>query len=245
MIHFVICDDEKAVCAELEQTVTQILTNLNIKHEIDVFFCPEELEKQIKNGATYDLMFLDIEYFTSKLNGIDLGKLIRDVYENDQVAIVFISRETKYALELFEVQPLNFLIKPLQREKIIKVINKYLTLAGLRTKEFSYKKGRNIFKVPLGDILYIESIGRKLYLHLVDGKEEEFYGSLKDTYESQLQKYDFLFIHASYVVNYDHISALTFSHVRLSQGETSLPISKHRQEEVRAIYQKIFKRRML
>ena len=245
MIHFAICDDEKAIGAELEQTVTQILTDLNIKHEIDVFFCPEELEKQIKNGVVYDFIFLDIEYLTSQLNGIDLGMLIRDVHQNNHVAIVFISRETKYALELFEIQPLNFLIKPLQKEKILGVINKYLTLAGLRTKEFSYKKGRSTFKVPLGDIIYIESTGRKLYLHLVDGKEEEFYGSLKDVYESQLHKHDFLFIHASYVVNYDYISALTFSHIRLSQDEISLPISKHRQDEVRVIYQKIFKRRML
>jgi len=245
MIHFVICDDEKAVSAELEQIVTQILTNLDIKHEIDVFFSPEELEKQIKNGISYDFVFLDIEYTTSQLNGIDLGKLIRNVYKNNQISIVFISQETKYALELFEVQPLNFLIKPLQREKILGVINKYLTLAGFQTKEFSYKKRRSIFKVPLKDIIYIESAGRKLYLHLVNGKEEEFYGSLKDIYETQLQKHDFLFIHASYVVNYNHISTLTFSHVKLLQSETNLPISKHRQDEVRAVYQKISEKRML
>jgi len=245
MIQFAICDDETAVGAQLEQIVTEILTDLHVKHEIDVLFSPEELENQMKHGMKYDFMFLDIEYVQGEKNGIDLAKLIRDVYENNQVTIVFISRESKYALELFQVQPLDFLVKPLKREKIARVINKYLELAGLWEKEFSYKKGRNTFKVQVKDIVYIESMGRKLYLHLVNGKEEEFYGSLKEAYEKQLHKYDFLYIHASFIVNYDHISTLTFDRVKLKQGGADLPISRHRQDDVRAVYGSIFERRML
>jgi len=245
MINFAICDDEKAIGAQLEQTVSQYLNHLNIKHDIDVVFSPEELEHQMQNGIHYDFIFLDIEYFTSELNGVDFARIIREVYHNNQASIVFISRETKYALELFDVQPLNFLIKPLEKEKVHKVIDKYLTLAGLRTKDFTYKKGRSILKVPFKDILYIESAGRKLFLHLVSGKEEEFYGSLKEIYENQLQKYDFLFIHASYVVNYDHLAALSFNTAKLSKGGLVLPISKYRQEAVRLAYQDILKRRMM
>ena len=245
MIQFAICDDEKAIGSELEQIVTDILTDLKIEHEIDVMFSPEELVKQMKNGVAYDFMFLDIEYLTSRKNGVDLGKLIREEFENNQVTIVFISRESKYALELFQVNPLDFLIKPLQREKIEKVIRKYLTLSELLKKELSYKKGRETFKVQLKDIVYLESMGRKLYLHLVDGTEIEFNGSLKEVYENQLKAYDFLFIHASYVVNYEHISKLTFTHAKLMKNELELPISKHRQDEVRATYQRIFKRRAL
>jgi len=245
MIQFAICDDEKAVGAELEQIVTEILTDLNVKHEIDVLFSPEELENQMKHGVEYNFMFLDIEYITSQKNGIELAKLIRNIHENNQVAIVFISRESKYALELFQVQPLDFLVKPLRRDKIARVINKYLELAGLWEKEFSYKKGRNTFKVQVKNIVYVESVGRKLYLRLVDGKEEELYGSIKEAYETQLQKYDFLYIHASYIVNYDHISTLTFDRVKLKQGGADLPISRHRQDEVRTVYGSIFERRML
>jgi len=190
-------------------------------------------------------MFLDIEYVRGEKNGIDLAKLIRDVYENNQVTIVFISRESKYALELFQVQPLDFLIKPLKRAKIAMVINKHLELTGLWEKEFSYKKGRNTFKVQVKDIVYVESVGRKLYLRLADGREEEFYGSIKEIYESQLQKYDFLYIHASYLVNYDHISTLMFDRVKLKQGGADLPISRQRQDDVKAVYQPIFERRML
>jgi len=245
MVQFAICDDETAIGAELEQVVTDILTALKIEHEIDVLFSPEELEKQMRNGVAYDFMFLDIEYLNSHKNGVGLGKLIREEFENNQVTIVFISRESKYALELFQVHPLDFLIKPLRKEKIEKVIHKYLALSELLKKELSYKKGRETFKVQLKDIVYLESVGRKLYLHVADGTEIEFNGVLKEVYESQLRAYDFLFIHASYVVNYEHISKLTFTHAKLMQKGLELPISKHRQNEVRTTYQKIFKRRTL
>jgi len=245
MIQFAICDDELAIGAELEQIITDILTDLKIEHEIDVLFSPEELEKQMRDGVSYDFMFLDIEYLNSHKNGVGFAKLIREDFENNQVTIVFISRESKYALELFQVQPLDFLIKPLRKEKIEKVIRKYLALSELLKKELSYKKGRETFKVQLKDIVYLESVGRKLYLHVADGTEIEFNGVLKEVYENQLRAYDFLFIHASYVVNYEHISKLTFTHAKLMKNGLELPISKHRQEEVRATYQKIFKRRTL
>jgi len=245
MIQFAICDDELSVGLELEELVTDILIHLKIEHEIDVMLSPEELEQQMTNGVEYDFIFLDIEYLTAEKNGVDLGKLIRKKFENHQVTIVFISRESKYALELFQVQPLDFLIKPLKREKIEKVIHNYLTLVDFWNKSFSYKKGRQTFTVPLKEIIYIESTGRKLYLHLTDKTEIEFYGVLKEVFENQLQPYDFLFIHSGYVVNYQHIDTLTFRHVKLKQSELELPISKHRREEVRSTYQKIFKRRTL
>lgn len=245
MIRFAICDDEIAVGTQLEQTLIEILTDLNVEHDIEVMTSPNELEKQLMNNTNYDFMFLDIEYLNATTNGVDLGKKIREQFENNRVTIVFISRESKYALELFQIQPLDFLIKPLKRERIEKVINKYLSLSGFWKKELTYKINRQTFKTPLSDIVYIESAGRKVFLHLADGSEVEFYGTLKELYKSQLHGCDFLFIHASYIVNYDYMTSLSFSHVKLAKNKIELPISKHRQQEVRAAYQKIFKRRTL
>ena len=244
MIRIAICDDEVKVGAELEEMVGKILAPMKVKYEVDVLFAPEELERQMRQGVVYDLLFLDIEYLTSSKNGIELAKLIRDVYLNNRVSIVFISRESKYALELFQVQPLDFLVKPLDEGKVGNVLRKYVELSGIWKKEFSYKKGRNVYKVQVQDIVYVESVGRKVFLHLVNQEEVEFYGSIGEVYE-QLKAYDFLHIHASYVVNYDHIASLTFDRVKLAQGGADLPISRHRQDEVRSVYQAIFERRML
>ena len=243
MIYVAICDDETKIGAELELALIDIFGKLNINHEIDVFLAGEELYRKVKSGAQYDLIFLDIEFARGKLNGVEVGRLIRDVNHNYLASIVYISWEKNYALQLFEIQPLNFLIKPLKYEHIEEVVRKHLKIAGLLSREFTYKRGHDTFKVQIKDIVYLESYDRKLTLHLADGRKEEFYGTLKDVYEEQLKKFDFLFIHKSYVVSYDYINALKFNQVLLVDGKTILPISKHRRNEIRDSYYAIIERR--
>jgi len=244
VLHIAICDDETNICAELERSLLSILSKLSVKHEIDVFFSGEDLHRKMKAGIHYDLIFLDIEFKKSNSSGIDIGRIIRDVHQNHLASIVYISWENKYAMQLFDVQPFNFLVKPLEHSKIEEVIGKYLKIAGLWSGEFSYKIGHDNFKVPIVDVAYLESSGRKLIIHLANGRHEEFYGSLKAAYDEQLKKFDFLFIHNSYIVNYDFIIALKFDEVVLANITTPLPISRRRRNQVRESYFKIMKKRV-
>ena len=243
MMYVAVCDDETKIGAELERILVDILDKLNIKHEIDVFFSGNELYEKMEEGAHYDLIFLDIEFAQSEINGVEVGRLIRDVHQNYLASIVYISWEKKYALQLFEIQPLNFLVKPLKCEKVEDVVRKYLKISGLWSGVFTYKVAHDTLKVQIKDIVYLESYDRKLVMHLADGRKEEFYGSLKEAYNEQLKRFDFLFIHNSYVVNYDYVAALKFDQVILANNETPLPISKHRRNEVRESYYEIMKRR--
>jgi len=243
MITIAICDDETKIGAELERALIKILDNLNVKHEIDVFFAVEELCKKLEARTHYDLIFLDIEFAKDELNGVEMGRLIRDTHKNNIVSIVYISWEKKYAMDLFDIRPLHFLVKPLNYEKVEKVIRTFLEIAGLWSGVLSYNIGYDTFKVPLKDILYLENQERKIILYLANGKSEEFYGSLKWVYEEQLKRFDFLFIHASYVVNYDYITTVEYSQLFLANKELPLPISKHRRNDVRENYFAITKRR--
>jgi DNA-binding LytR/AlgR family response regulator len=237
------CDDDAKICAEIESALIDIFGKLNVSHEIDVFFSGEELCRNMEQGAHYDLIFLDIAFAENEINGVEVGKLIRESHQNYTTSIVYISWEKNYALQLFEIQPLNFLIKPVEYEKIEETIRMYMKTAGLLSGVFTYKKGQDTFKVRIKDIVYLESRDRKLILHLADDRTEEFYGSIKEAYTEQLKRFDFLFTHNSYVVNYDYITALKFNQVLLANDETPLPISKHRRNEVREIYYEIMKRR--
>jgi len=237
-----ICDDEKSIGAELENVLLNMLGKLNIKCEIDVYFTGEELCEKMKNGVHYNLIFLDIEFAKNAINGIEVGKLIRETYRNDMTSIVYISWEMKYSMQLFDVRPLNFLIKPLDYSKVQKVIKTYLEIAGFWQRDFMYKVGYNIYKVKIKDIVYLESDNRKLILHLADGRKEEFYGTLKEVYQEQLQKFDFLHIHASYAANYDYITVAKYSEIVLTSGKI-LPISKPKRAEIRDAYCTIMERR--
>lgn len=238
-----ICDDEKRVSAELESTLMEIFAKLHITYEIDVFFTGEELCARMENGANYNLVFLDIEFARNAINGVEAGRLIREAHHNNLVSIVYISWEMKYSMQLFDIRPLNFLIKPLSYEKLEQVVRTYLKIAGLWSCDFTYNIGHDIYKVQMKDIVYVESVKRKLIINLADGRKDEFYGSLKDVYQEHLQKCDFLFIHASYAVNYDFIETIKYNELILSNGFTALPISQNKRKEVRETYYSIMERR--
>jgi len=240
-----VCDDDRRMTAELEGILIAILGNLKIKYEIDVYFTGEELCEKMENGAHYNLIFLDIVFAENAINGVEVGSIIRESYHNNLVSIVYISWETKYSMKLFDIRPFNFLIKPLCYDKIQQVLRTYLEIAGLWSGEFTYKTGHDISKVQIKDIIYIESVKRKLYLHLADGRKAEFYGILKDVYQEQLHRYDFLFIHASYVVNYDYIVTAKYNEMILVNTAASLPVSQNRRKEVREAYYAIMEKRRI
>ena len=243
MLIVAICDDERNIGSELENTLFEIFYKLNIKADIDVFYTGEELRRHIEAGAHYDLIFLDIQFAQSETDGVEVGRFIRDVHHNHLTSIVYISWEKNYAMQLFEIQPLNFLVKPLTDERIEEVVRRFLKISGLWSGTFTYKIGHDNFKVQIKNIVYLESYDRKIIIHLADGRKEEFYGSIKEAYEGQLKQYDFLFIHNAYVVNYDYVAALKFNQVLLAESTTPLPISKHRKNEVRESYYAILERR--
>jgi len=242
-VFIAICDDEKNISAELECALIDMLGNQNIKYEIDAYHTGEELCTQIENGAHYDLIFLDIEFAKNAINGVEVGKLIREAYRKDLTSIVYISWEMKYSMQLFDIRPLNFLIKPLDYAKVAQTLATYLRIAGVWAGEFVYKVGHSTHKVQIKDIVYLQSDKRKLALHLADGKKQEFYGTLKEVYQAQLQQFDFILIHASCVVNYDYIAVAKYDEMVLIDGITSLSISQPKRKEVKEAYYEIMEKR--
>jgi len=240
-----ICDDEKQVSAELERAVINILNKWNVKHEIDVYYTGEALCKKMETGAYYDLIFLDIVFARNAITGVDAGRFIRERQKNNLVSIVYISWEMKYSMQLFDIRPLNFLIKPLKYSKIEQVLKTQLELTGFWSSVFTYKIGHDAYKVQLKEIMYLQSIKRKLVLHLSTGDSDIFYGTLKDVFAEQLQRFDFLFIHASYAVNYDYIAAMKYNELFIINNALSLPIAQHRRIEVREAYYSITERRKM
>jgi len=237
-----ICDDDTQIIAQLETTLASILEQLNIKYEIDTYLTGEDLCHKMGNGAFYNLIFLDIE-LKNDINGVKAGHIIREVHGNEMVSIVYISWEKKYAMELFANRPFNFITKPLDHAKIQTVMEKYVDINNLWVKDFTYKIGHDTYKVQLKSIVYLRSAKDKIVMHLADGKQETFYGTLKNIYQDQLQGHDFLFIHAAYVVNYDHIKVAKYSQVVLAKDGIVLPISQPRRKDIRDEYLTITERR--
>ncbi len=222
-----ICEDEYNTQFLLEDFVQEILNGYNIEYETEVYSNGEEFCSGFQKND-FDLIFLDIAL--KEMNGIEVSKFIRETKGDEGIQIAYVSGNTSYALDLFEFRPINFLIKPVGLDDIKKVIDKLLLLTNQYEELFRYKKGTSSYLVPLRDILYFSSKGRKVTIHKMDG-EDEFYGTMDHVY-SQVEKKRFLFVHKSYIINCLYIKLLEYSQITLT-GNIKIPISQARRQAIR------------
>lgn len=228
MLRIAICDDEKIICTQLEDMLSDIGKIINQEVETDVYYSGEELCNYLYNDNRYDLIFLDIELY--QINGVEVGKRIRNELYDELTQIVYISGNESYAMELFEIRPLNFLIKPFTKEKIESVLLKALKLLDKENSFFEYKNGNVTFSVLIKDILYFESHGRKVNITL-SNETKSFYGKLS-TVEEQINNQGFIMIHKSYLINLNHCIEYTYEYVKMSNQEI-LTISQNNRKLVR------------
>lgn len=237
MLKIAVVDDENIICSFVEKSLIRLSKKYGIFIDVDVFYSGEELVKLIKDNF-YDVIFLDIKM--NDLSGIDVSRLIRNTMGNEATQIVYISGNTEYAIDVFDYDPFHFLPKPLDDKKIEKAFIKLIHKLNLKAEAFTYKVGHDSFKVPIKDILYFESHKREITIHYCN-KENVFYGSLENIC-LQLSKYDFLFIHKSYLINPIHVRRSTYETVEIS-NHIVLPIAQSKRKEIREKQLELFKNR--
>lgn len=228
MIRIAICDDVVEICTELESIILDFQKQICEELTVDVFYSGEELISYVKKGNNFDLIFLDIE--VGKINGVEVGHFIRDELHDYITKIVYISSKSSYDRQLFDVQPLHFLPKPLDRKKVINDINLAIVLLEKENKTFSFKSNNQIYRLPIKNIIYFESIGRQIKLISVS-ETFYFYGTI-DAIREQFTKSRFIMPHRSYLVNYDNVTTIKKEEIKMCNGDI-VPISRLKVKEVR------------
>lgn len=227
MFKVAICDDDKKVCAEIEKIILEYGENNMISLDIEVFYAGQDLLKQVNKEGSFDLVFLDIEM--QPINGVKIGREIREKFKDEYTKIVYISGVEGYAMELFEIRPLHFLIKPINQEKIIMVIDKARQLIEKYEQVFEFSYNKAIERLHIKNIIYFTSEARRIKIITID-QCREFYGKLSEV-ENQYSP-NFIRIHKSYLVNRYYISEYTYENIRLFNGEL-LNITRQYRNEVR------------
>lgn len=219
-----ICDDEIGTCSDIENLILGYAESHAIQIETEVFYSGETLYRAVEEQCIFDMIFLDIQLMA--LDGVQVGKLIREQLNNEKVSIVYISSNETYAMSLFQVRPMNFLIKPITRKQVAAVLDKFIRLQEINKQEFYYKTGKSIHKLYLDEIRYFACNGKKIEVYSNSGKGE-FYGGMREVWK-QVEGKGFLVIHKSYIINTVFVSIYHYDSVQMTDG-TVLPISqRHR-----------------
>lgn len=240
MFKIAVCDDIKVTCDELKEIILSKAKGALYENiSVDIFYSGDALISDIGEGNLYDLIFLDIE-LGGKINGVEIGHIIRDEMDDYITQIVYISSKNNYDRQLFDVQPLHFLQKPIDVSKLLNDIKLAIKISGKENKIFEFKNLRNTVKVPYKDILYFESKGREI--SLVSCKMQyTFYDNIQEL--SKVLPDFFIYPHRSYLVNYELIACFKYEELIMSNGDI-IPISRSKRKEIRKL-QMMFERKGL
>jgi len=222
MLNFIIVDDEP-LAHEIIEEFCSMIPHIALKHHC--YNAMEAMEYLNKN--TVDFMFLDINM--PKLKGLDFLKTL-----SQPPKTIITTAYKEYAIEGFELDVVDYLLKPFSFERLVKAINKVSELEESKTvvKEVSYsdtndssffvkgdKKHHQIF---FNDILYIEAYGNYTKLYL---KDEMIVSHEKIShYEAFLDKIQFLRVHKSFIVSIDKIKLIEGN--RIFINDHKIPIGQ-------------------
>ena len=214
-----ICDDGENICTSIENMLLRCAKGNDIQINTNMWYTGEGLRDYLKAGNHLDILFLDIELF--KMTGIEVGNYIRKQLDNIGMQIVYISGKSSYAQQLFKTQPLDFLVKPISQEQIDETVKTAIRLIKRKEERFEFQQGKEHYYIPMGDIVYFASEGRKIKVVTLQATFE-FYGKLKEV--AKCLSEDFVVIHQSYIINREYVFRYTYEMVELVNG-TILTIS--------------------
>lgn len=229
LISIAVIDDDRTICNELEKLLRRYEIENKVNMDISVYYDGENLLDDIEEGSQFDLLLLDIEL--SRIDGVEVGNYIRKNKKDYMCQIIYISSKTGYALDLFRIRPFDFLIKPITADMLFSRLDDYTQLfLNEDCFEFVCKNFRK--RLPVSQIMYFESNGRKITIYCISSKYE-FYGKLSDlTKVGELK--NFMMIHKSFFVNIFHVSEYKYDTLVMSD-ETELSISKPNRKEIRRL----------
>ena len=169
-----------------------------------------------EDNKAYDLLLLDVEM--SEINGVELAGRIRRV--NREVQIIFISGYSDYISEGYDVDALNYILKPVDYEKLAKVLDKAAERIKTVERALFLETADGMVRVPL--YVYIEVRGNYITLHTTEGES-----TVKETLSKIEAELDDRFFRTSrsYLVNLKYISRTSKTDVTLTTGET-IPLSR-------------------
>lgn len=207
-MNIAVCDDELVI----REQIREMILFQSAGHRVELFCSAEEL---LQSEICFDVILMDIQM--EGLNGIEAARILRKRGEN--AVLIFVTGIKEYVFEAFDVAAFHYLLKPVDGDKFYEVFNKAVKEAEKnKEQEYLFIKSKNKkLKIKTEDILYIESMGRKVEVHL---KSEiiEIYAKMNDL-EEQLEN-GFYRCHRGYLVNMAHIAEYENYSIRVSNGET-------------------------
>jgi two-component system LytT family response regulator len=218
-------DDEKPARSELAYYIERYST-IKILKDFDDALEALDFVKRHKP----DFVFLDINM--PRLDGVSFARQLKSLALETRV--VFVTAHREYAVEAFELEAYDYLLKPFSESRILSLLRKLIGTEARDISNFPEKltlwKAEKMRVVPVSDLCYIEVREREVHLFTVD--DAYVVVSSISNFQKKLDPKKFFRCHRSYIVNLDKIEEIIpwFNHtfqLKLKGLPDPIPVSRH------------------
>ncbi|MBL7723103.1 MAG: response regulator transcription factor [Chitinophagaceae bacterium] len=221
----IVIDDEPLARRGLKEYIADV-DFLNLAAEFDN---PLQATELISNGQA-QLLFLDIQM--PKITGLDFFRSLQH-----PPPVIFTTAYPQYALEGFEVNALDYLVKPVSFDRFLKAVLKAKeyyevrnkNVADAATSEYFFIKADNkLIRILFDEVLFVEALQNYVTIHTV-AKKYMTYLTFKSV-EDYLPADKFIKVHKSYIISASRVDSIEGNEIRI--GQHHIPISRNQKDEV-------------
>ncbi|WP_022763278.1 LytR/AlgR family response regulator transcription factor [Butyrivibrio sp. AD3002] len=229
-LRIAICDDDKADRERVHGLVKEYLQKKNQSADVKVFDHPDALIEECEQFRPH-IYILDI--VMPMVTGIQAARELR--WNQPEAQIIFATSESSFALESFDVNPINYILKPIEKEKLFSTLDLAISrvdLAGEKCITIKVKGGLQTLRMD--EILYIEYRNHVVSYHMSTGdvvSTPTLRIGFAEYMEENHSGSDFVRCHESLAVSVAAIDKLTKTDITLRGGEM-IPVAKSRYAEV-------------
>lgn len=202
MVHLAIVEDEDLYANQLLEYIERFEKETDESFRVARFQDGDEIAEEYT--GEFDIILMDIEM--QFMDGMTAAEEIRKM--DDEVVIMFITNMTNYAIRGYQVDALDYVVKPVEYFSFCKKLERALDKVGRKkTPTITIKIQSGAMKLKTSDIYYIESEGHNL--HYVTKKGDYKCRAKMQTAEESLEQYGFFRSNKSYLVNMQYVEGVS------------------------------------
>lgn len=228
MVRTAVIDDEPFERETLRSFLARFAEESGTLIEVDQYPSGDALLSGYQ--LIYDMILLDVDM--PGTNGIAAARKIREMDES--VTILFITNMAQYAINAFEVEAADYILKPVEYYDFAMKFRRAVKRAARRgSRELTLDAADGVHRVNISDIVYVEALDHYLTYHLCEkggGQTElQLRGSIGEQ-ETLLTPYGFCRVHKSFLVNLSRVQVIRANEVAV--GEAVLPVGRRYKKEL-------------
>lgn len=224
MIGIAVCDDDKNFSERMKLLIEQYFTEQSAEINAAVFNSGADF---LSDNTDCDAVFLDIDM--PNIGGFEIAEQL-----SEDTLIIFVTTHDELVYSSLKFRPFRFIRKTYLEEELpeaLKEINKEIAKRNASSKfVLQTKNGEALLNVS--NIKYIEIYTHSIRVYTVSGEILECYGSLA-AMEKQLNEFDFVRTHKSYLVNCRYIFSIEKNRIILDD-KTEIPLSRYKADAVKS-----------